>query len=141
MKKAVRILALSLVFVMLALVLVACKPNSDYNKAKEKLEKDGYKVSLLTDSISTTGAEVYYGIEGVEALLTASKKVGDKYEAVSIMYFKDSASAKNAMKKIDSKENDEDDDDEDELNSKYVKRTQSGKMIYAGSKNGIKAAS
>ncbi len=138
MKKTVRILALSLVFVMLALVLVSCKPNSNYNKAKENLDKKGYDVSLLTDSISTTGAEVFYGIENVEAILSASKKVDGKYEGVTVFYFKDATSAKNALQKIESKA--EKPDKDDNLNSKYVKPTQSGKMVYTGTSNGIKAA-
>lgn len=140
MKKTVRILALSLVFVMLALVLVACKPNSSYTTAKEKLEKKDYTVSLLTDSISTTAAEVLYGIEGLEAILAASKKVDKKYESLTVYYFKDSASAKSALEKIQSK-NSEDDVDKDSLNSKYVKVTRSGKMVYFGTKNAVNAAS
>ena len=140
MKKTVRILALSLVFVMLALVLVACKPNSSYSTAKEKLEKKDYSVSLLTDSISTTAAEVLYGVENIEAILTASKKVDKKYDGLTVYYFKDSASAKNAFEKIKAKSN-EDDIDKDDLNSGYVKVTRSGKMVYFGTKNGVKAAS
>ena len=139
MKKTVRILALSLVFVMLALVLVACKPNSSYSKAKENLEKKDYSVSLLTDSISTTAAEVLYGVENIEAILTASKKVDKKYDGVTVYYFKDSTSAKNALEKIKAK-NSEDDVDKDSLNSGYVKVTQSGKMVYFGTKNGVNAA-
>lgn len=138
MKKTVRILALSLVFVMLALVLVACKPNSDYNKAKEKLDKKDYETKLYTDGVTTGATELALGIENVEAILYATKKVGDKYETVSVIYFKDSESAKNALKKI---EKEDDDVNEKDLNSKYVKATQSGKMVYAGTKNAIKAAS
>ena len=142
MKKTVRILALSLVFVMLALVLVACgnKPNSDFSKAKKNLEKEDYKVELLTDGVTIGLTETALGIENVEAILKAEKKIGSKYEYVSVIYFKDAESAKNAMKKIEAEADDEMDEDDD-MNSAYVKTTLSGKMIYAGTKNGLKAAS
>lgn len=134
MKKTVRILAVSLVFIMLALVLVACKPNSDYNKAKENLEKKDYKVELTTKDVEIETFEAYYGVENVDAILIASKEIDDKVDGATIIYFKDRDSAKKAVEPLKTLDVDIDDDF---LNSEYVKVTRTGKMVYLGTKNCI----
>ncbi len=134
MKRTVKILAVSLVFVMLAMLLVACRPNRDYNKAKENLEKNGYSVELTIKSTEIAAFEASAEVENVDAVLVAYKEVGDKLDGITIIYFKDVSSAKKAVEQLK---------DEsvglsvDAFNSEYVKCSRSGKLVYTGTKNAI----
>lgn len=145
MKKFTKVLALVLVTVFAALSMVACAPNSDPEKAEKALKDKDYTVVRVSDGsasiagmkidasnyLNALGAEdksdltaVVYGVKGL---------IGG--ENITILYFKDSATAKEYWDKAQEQYG-KDDSDKD---SDYVIK-RSGKMIYFGTKAAVKAA-
>ena len=138
MKKMVKIIALAMVAVMLMLTLASCgaKPSSDPAKAKEKLEKEGYKVTLVENE----DVLKLSGLDGLVAGITAMKGDGEEEaQFVYIYYFKDSDSAKKAEENDIIKA-------EIEVAKKAVKEEdavstgRSGKIFWIGTKEAVKAA-
>ena len=130
MKKTIRFVAFAMVALMLMLTLVSCgaKPNATPADAKKALEKADYEV-LLIDS---EAALKLTGIDGLVATLAATTK--DLKNAVSIYYFKDSASASDAYDKIKELA------DEAKEKTENISVGKSGKMIWFGTKDAVKAA-
>ena len=124
MKKFVRILALALVAVMLCATLASCGgPNKDPDKALAALKEEGYTAVKVGDYVSGTK-------------LVKDDDGKDKVEHVTIYYYDSKEDATAAMEKIQ-KLADEEKDDKD---TDWVGATQSGSMIYFGTKAAIKAA-
>ncbi len=126
MKKTIKIVALALVAVMCVAMLASCfgpKPNSDPEKAKAALEENGYTVS-----------DIPLNYKGLDTVVFATKGLLSE-DNVTILYFIDKESAEDAFEDIRQDEVDE----EDEENENYICE-QSGKMVYFGHKNAIKAA-
>ena len=139
MKKTVRILALSLVFVMLALVLVACAPKSDPDKAVSALKKNEY--SAGQDKVVIPAAIKLLTGKNVDSVVTGTKVVEDKNgnkktESVTIVYFATKDDANDSWEDMKDYAEDQNKNKEDDWQVK-----KSGKMIYFGTKNAIKAAS
>ena len=135
MKKFAKIAAVALVVVLALAALVACAPNSNPDKAVAALKKNDYAAGKDTALATVLKA---LGINGLEAVVKGTKSVdnGDskKLETVTIVYFTDSAAAKDAWSKLKdyaekNKENDSD-----------WTVAQSGAMIYWGTSAAIKAA-
>ncbi len=120
-KSIVKILALSLVAVMICMTLVACGPNSNPDKAAEALEEAGYTV--ITDENEDEGITTVtaYNMENME-------------DFIVIMYFEDSGDAKDAWDEV----KDEAKEYEDVYDDFVCKK--SGKMIYMGTKQAVKDA-
>lgn len=128
MRKTLKIVSLIALFAILATVLVACIPN-DPAKAEDNLEDAGYTVLVYKSgdpgfSVATVFLELI-GVDKVTAFVTALK--GE--DAIELIYFEDSATAKENYTAIEEyyKENDKD---------AVIKR--SGKVIYAGTEQAIK---
>lgn len=142
MKKMTRILAVALVLVSLATVLASCaaKPNQDPAAAVKALEQNHYQI-LSNDTEALPAEYAAQGVADVTCVVVATraeanKKGEQQVEGVTILYFKDAAAAKAALSKATDLLNVE---SSDSLGSKYIVK-QSGSMIYAGTKNAIKAA-
>lgn len=125
MKKVLRLSSLLLVLVAL-LGLTACAPK-DPVKAKEKLEKKEYTVYV--DGTGIPAAMKLFGIDGVESVVTATKKVDDEVESVTAVLFAEKAQAKDAVAKL----------------QEYAKKNgtesevkQAGKWLYYGTEQGMK---
>ena len=125
MKKVLRLSSLLLVLVAL-LGLTACAPK-DPVKAKEKLEKKEYTV-VVDGNLAPAGMKLF-GIDGVESVVTATKKVDDEVESVTAVLFAEKAQAKDAMEKL----------------QEYAKKNgtesevkQAGKWLYYGTEQGMK---
>ena len=89
MKKFAKITAVVLVAVMALAVLVACGYPSDPDKAKEKLEKQGYTIIMFNENPT--------GLSDYKAMITASKLDDDNNGTmIAITYFKDADAAKKA---------------------------------------------
>ena len=135
MKKFAKIMAVALVVVLALAALVACAPNSNPDKAVESLKKNGY--TAIKDTALATVLKAL-GIKGLEAVVSGSKSVEDgdskKLETVTIVYFTDSAAAKDAWEKLEDYANKQQGD------SKDWTVAQSGAMIYWGTSAAIKAA-
>lgn len=138
MKKFTKVLALVLVTVVAALSMVACAPNSNPEKAEKALKDEGYVTIRLSDALTLTATELALGCSrgDIVAVVSGTKKNEDKIDTVSIIYFKDSSAAKSAWDKAKAYLEDE---TEKETESDVVVE-KSGKMIYGGTKAGIKAA-
>ena len=126
MKSLIKVLALSLVMVMMISMFASCfgGPNSDPDKAEEALEEAGYLVTNTT---------LGYDLEGLDTVVTGYKMNSlTDGDAIVILYFEDSKSAKEAWDELKDALDEEDEDD-------YVVK-KSGKMIYAGTKQAVKDA-
>ena len=137
MKKFAKIAALALVVVMSLAMLVACAPHSNPDKALEALKKNGY--TAAKDANVVPAALTLVGVKGVDTVISGTKSSGEgddaKVDHVTVIYFASADQAKAAWDKVKSyAEKDEDSKDSDWT------ITQSGKMIYYGTKAGIAAA-
>ena len=139
MKKAIKLIALSLVLVMAVLALASCAaPNADPAKAKENLEKNGYTVQKLDGKVSTYAISKIVG-EDVACAVTAEKidEENESIEILCILYFEDAEDANDAWEKAQQYADEA--KDEDLKDSDWVV-DKSGKMIWFGTKNAVKAA-
>lgn len=127
-KTIVRILALSLVAIMMCFALVACAaPNADPKKAEASLKDAGYIVVLNEGGGLISGALLP---DGVKATLVAYKD--GEYLAVS--YYDDTKALNEAWENAQ--------DEAEKLEEKYegVVCKKSGKMIFIGTEQAIKDA-
>ncbi len=133
MKKFTKILALTLVLLMSVAMFASCaNPNKDPKKAEEALKDAGYDVTLIDDADFLK----LMGVDKLEAVISAFNE-DDENDAVFIYYFEDSAAADEAYEDIE-KEFDEIKTSEDAPEDLVLKK--SGKMIWYGTKDAIKAA-
>ena len=135
MKKSIRLLALAMVTVMLCLTLASCGgPNADPDKAVDALKENGVTWAGK-DAVIIPGALKIMGVEGVDTVVSGTGKIEDEYAHITIIYFEDSASAKDAWEDVqefaDGKKN---------KDAKDWVCKKSGKMIYFGTKAAIAAA-
>ncbi len=144
MKKFTKVLALVLVTVFAAVLMVACAPSTNPEKAEKALKDEGYTVVRVSDgSASIAGVKIdasnYLNALGAEDSDLTAVVYGVKGliggESITILYFKDSATAKEYWDKAQEQYG-KDDSDKD---SDYVIK-RSGKMIYFGTKAAVKAA-
>ena len=138
MKTFVRILTLTLAAVLLCGMLASCAPAKDAAKAEKALKEEDYTV-ISDDNV----VPALYKLAGydLDMVVTGTKSVKDdegkdKIEIVVIYYFADKDNAEKAMDDI---KKDAEDAKEDE-NTDWVEPTQSGKIVYFGTKAAIKAA-
>ncbi len=133
-KSIVKILTLALVAVMMCAVLVSCAaPASNPDDAEKALKDNGYTVVRIDNSgIGAIGLAVFtaVGIEDIETVITGT----DGDEAITIFYFEDAEAANEQWEDVQEWSADEKDEDSDWVLKK------SGKMIYAGTKEAVKAA-
>ena len=138
-KSIVRIIAFSLVAIMMCVALVSCGgPNADPDKAIAALEKNGY----AAEKIDGFGLVAFAWAGGdVEAVVTAVDK-NDLFDFVTIIYYEDEAAANEAWENVEKYygeylENLQKTNEEQEGAWKI---DQSKNMIYYGSVDAIKAA-
>lgn len=136
MKKSIRLIALALVSVMMCLALVSCGgPNADPDKALEALKDNGVTWAVK-DATVTPGLLKLAGVDNVDCVVSGTGKIDDKYAHITIIYFDEAADANDAWEKV--QEMSEDDKKDAEDSDWVVKK--SGKMIYYGTKDAVKAA-
>ncbi len=131
-KTIVKVLALALVAVMMCAVLVSCSaPNADPSKANDALKDAGYSVIYNDGSVGIGGISISTLPEGVEASIIATKG-DDNY--IVITYYKEASDANDAWEEAEK--------EAEELKEKYedIVCKKSGKMIYLGTKEAVKAA-
>ena len=128
MKKVLKLSSLLLVLVAL-LTLASCTPK-DLDAAKDKLEKADYEVTVVEGTFADATFEAM-GLKNVEGALMAASEDGKEY--VAAYYFESKADAKEAMEKIEELMKEDAEEEEAEVEVK-----QSGKWIYAGTKQAMK---
>ena len=127
-KSIVRVIALSLMTIMMCIALVSCGgPNADPKKAEAALKDAGYVVVLNDGEGFISGALLP---DGVEASLVAYKDG----EYIAVSYFEDTKALNEAW--------DEAKDEAQKLEDEYenIVCKKSGKMIFIGTKQAIKDA-
>ena len=139
MKKAIKLIALSLVLVRAVMALASCAaPNADPSKAKNALEKNDYTIIDLPTSTPVIGLSSILG-EDVDTAFSATKydKENSSLETITVIYFESSEDANDAWEKAQKYAGEKKDKDVEESNWVVEK---SGKMIWFGTKNAVKAA-
>ncbi len=134
-KTIIRVVALALLAIMTCTLFVACAPASDPDKALEALKENGVEFAAKDDKV-IPGVLKLAGVDGVECVVSGTGKIDDEYAHITIIYFEESADAKDAWDDIKDRAEDAKKDAED---SEWVCK-KSGKMIYYGTKNAINAA-
>ena len=139
MKHTIKILALVLVLALTMCALASCAPSSDPDKALAALKDNGYAAGD-SDALATVlnGLLLVARVDAKADTIVSGSKIdeNDAVQTVTIVYFKDSESAKNAWETV--KEYAEENKKDDEDSSWTIK--QSGAMIYWGTADGIAAA-
>ena len=134
MKKTLRLLAISLVLVTLVTALASCGgPAKDPDDALAALKANEY-VAVKSDVLVTTALAVA-GVKNVDAVVSGSATIDDKFETITILYFEDKDAANEAWENAQKYATDKKDE---KAESWVVKK--SGTMIYFGTPNAIKAA-
>ena len=125
MKKFVQFISLALVAVMCVALLASCAPASDPDKAVAALKDAGYTALKLPALGSAT------------AIVTGTNLDDNKKtQVVYIRYYASAEDAKTAYESLKD-ESDKDKKNADESDWVFAK---SGKMVYWGTKDAIKAA-
>ena len=133
MKRILKISALTLAMLMMTLALASCfGPAADPAKAEAALKENGYAVTMK-DGKLVEAVAMLLGIDDLDAQITAISKE-DMDDFITIYYFETKEAADKAWDKI--KEEAEEKNDED--TEVVIKK--SGKVIYFGTKNAVKAA-
>lgn len=137
MKKTLRLLAIGMAVVMICLTLASCGgPNSDPDKALSALKENGVTWAVKDSSIVPAALRLR-GVKGVSDVVSGTGKIDDKVAHITIVYFDDAKAAKEAWEAVE-KYADEKKDEEKAESTWVCKR--SGKMIYFGTEDAVKAA-
>ena len=137
MKKQLLIIAAVVVLVMAsAFVLTACSPATDPADAKAALEKKGYTV--VVDGSIQPAALTLVGIKGVDKVLEATYSKDDTSEFLCVLYFTSASAANDAWDAAKKEAEDEKKSNKEEDSDWTVGK--SGKLIWYGTKNAVKAA-
>ena len=136
MKNVIKVLALSLVMVMMLGLLVSCGgPNADPDKAEKALEDAGYEVTHADNEAEAFFMGGWY--DGCEDVIFAYNEDNED-DAIYIWYFEEKENADEAWEDIEDfaeKMMEEAEEEDIDLVAK-----KSGKMIYVGTKQAVKDA-
>lgn len=148
MKKLLRSLLAVMLIAMMAVSFTSCGVAKNPDKAEKKLDKAGYEVMVIDDEASLNYFAKMYDLEDgdIECIVRATK--GDD-EYVQIIYCANAKAAKAIYKEIkkemkeykeEIKDLEGDEKKEAKEALKDMKYGKSGKVVYSGSKKGVKAA-
>ena len=137
MKNILRFAAVAMVAIMLCLTLASCGgPNADPDDALAALKENGVTWAAKDNTV-LPGVYKLLGVDNVECVVSGTGKIEGEYAHVTIIYFEEKDDANDAWEKIQKES--EDDKKEADEDSEWVCK-KSGKMIYYGTKEAIKAA-
>lgn len=134
MKKALRLVALSLVLVTLVAAFASCGgPAKDPDDALAALKENEF--AAAEDKLIIPNALKLLGVDGIKSVVSGTATIDEKLEHVTVIYFENKDDANDAWEKVEeyATKNDKKDD------SDWVIK-KSGAMIYYGTSAGIKAA-
>lgn len=133
MKNFVRVLALTLVAITLGAALVSCGgPNADPAKAKAALDEANYLVTKTDNDLALEITEAALDIDDLECIVAGVAKD----DAIAIYYFEDAEAAREAFAELKTKT----DKILENVDEENVISKCSGKMVYFGTKDAVKAA-
>ena len=137
MKNILRFAAVAMVAIMLCLTLASCGgPNADPDDALAALKENGVTWAAKDNTV-LPGVYKLLGVDNVECVVSGTGKIEGEYAHVTIIYFEEKDDANDAWEKIQKES--EDDKKEADEDSEWVCK-KSGKMIYYGTKDAVKAA-
>ena len=137
MKKIISFVCLLALTLSCLFVFTSCGgPNSDPDKALAALKENGVSWAAKDDKL-IPGLLKIAGIDGVDCVVSGTGEIDDEYAHITIIYFNDADAAKAEWEDVQEYAEDEKDDEAEESNWVCKK---SGKMIYYGTENAIKAA-
>ena len=137
MKNVLRFAAVAMVAIMLCLTLASCGgPNADPDDALAALKENGVTWAAKDNTV-LPGVYKLLGVDNVECVVSGTGKIEGEYAHVTIIYFEEKDDANDAWEKIQKES--EDDKKEADEDSEWVCK-KSGKMIYYGTKDAVKAA-
>ncbi len=137
MKRFVKPFSMLLVVALCVVALAACGPDTEPEKAKAALKKEGYDVDLVTNETSVNRYASALGIQGLVAYIDADRETGEIEDDIHILYFTDSDTAKNAYESTTLSAAAALERDEDNLTWVYEL---SGNMVYYGTETAVKNA-
>ena len=136
MKNILKVAAIAMVTVMLCLTLASCGgPNADPDDALAALKENGISWAAK-DSTIMPGLLKLAGVDGIDCVVSGTGKIDEEYAHVTIIYFEEKDDANDAWEKVQEYADKQKDDEADD---NWVCK-KSGKMIYYGTKEAIKAA-
>ena len=141
MKKFLKAMLAAMLIAITAVTVCSCGVPSDPAKAKENLKKNGYTPDeTIATAVIKSVTTLEYGISFFDKVESSLWAVNADGETVLIVYCKDSDSAKKVNKISKSiydkvKEKDKENDTKTD-----IKSGMSGKVVYIGTKAGVKAA-
>lgn len=124
--KMIKRLSVFLLVAVAFVTLIGCAPK-DQAAAKTKLEEAGYVV--LVDTKVQPAAYKLIGVNGVESVITATKKGEEKTDSVYAVFFTEKAQAKDAFSKLE---------EEAKKAGEEMEIKQSGNWVYYGTAQGMK---
>ena len=137
MKRVLSLICALALAISCLFVLASCgAPNSDPDKALEALKENGVTWAAK-DTKVIPGLLKIAGIDDVDCVVSGTGKIDDEYAHITIIYFEDASAASDEWEDVQDYADDKKDDEAEE--SDWVCK-KSGKMIYYGTKNAIKAA-
>ncbi len=137
MKNVLRLVSVAMVAIMLCLTLASCGgPNADPDDALKALEENGVTWAKK-DTVALPTTYKLAGIDGVDCVVSGIGKIEDEYAFIKIIYFNTKDDANDAWEKVQEKFEEDKEDSKEESNWVCKK---SGKMIYYGTENAVKAA-
>ena len=147
MKKLLRSLLAVMLIAMMAVSFTSCGVAKDPDKAEKKLDKAGYDVMMTDDEATLAMYAKMYDLEGSDLECVLMAEDGDEF--VYIIYCANVKAAKKIEKELKKQmkeakeeiaelEGDEKKEAKEEFNK--IKWGRSGKVVYQGTKKGVKAA-
>ncbi|MBQ8146620.1 MAG: hypothetical protein IJ039_07525 [Clostridia bacterium] len=137
MKRVLSLICVLALAISCLFIFASCgAPNSDPDKALEALKENGVEWAGK-DKTVIPGLLKIAGIDDVDCVVSGTGKIDDEYAHITIIYFEDADAASDEWEDVQEYAEKEKDDDAEE--SDWVCK-KSGKMIYYGTKNAIKAA-
>ena len=134
MKNVLRLVALSLVLLVMLGALVSCGgPNADPEKAEKALKDNDYDVEVIDSKIALALLGLSDDVDNIECVIMASSEE-DRDDGIFIFYFEEKEDADNAFESLEEYAEKAMEDNDDIVIKK------SGKMVYFGTKAAVKAA-
>ena len=137
MKRVLSLICVLALAISCLFIFASCgAPNSDPEKAVAALKENGIE-KAGKDTTVIPGLLKIAGVDDVDCVVSGTGEIDDEFAHVTIIYFEDAEAASDEWEDVQKYA--EDHKDEKAEDSKWVCE-KSGKMIYFGTKNAIKAA-
>ena len=137
MKRVLSLICVLVLAISCLFVFASCgAPNNDPDEALAALKENGIDWAGKDKTI-IPGVLKVAGIDDVECVVSGTGKIDGEFAHITIIYFEEAEDAADEWEDVQKYAEDKKDDEADESDWVCEK---SGRMIYFGTKNAIKAA-